>query len=158
VVTRKQQRLLAIATEILGAMTEGRYGFSATFDIIEQLTGLPRRAKTLSGGETFLASLALALGFVELAGRGGGRLDVLFLDEGFGSLDTNALSEALDALARQADTWRLVAVISHLRSVAESMERVLAVTSGPAGSQVRWLGGDERAELIAEDAEAGLLT
>jgi DNA repair protein SbcC/Rad50 len=158
VVARKQQTLLAIATELLGSMTGNRYGFSEEFEIIDRLTGLPRSVKTLSGGETFLASLALALGLVELAGRGGGRLDALFLDEGFGALDANSLSEALDALGRQADTGRLVAVISHLRSVAEAMDRVLAITFGPSGSQARWLGGDERAELIAEDIEAGLLT
>lgn len=158
VVARKQQTLLAIATELLGSMTGNRYGFSEEFEIIDRLTGLPRSVKTLSGGETFLASLALALGLVELAGRGGGRLDALFLDEGFGALDANSLSEALDALGRQAETGRLVAVISHLRSVAEAMDRVLAVTFGPSGSQVRWLGGDERAELITEDIEASLLT
>ena len=60
---------------------------------------------------------------VELAGRGGGRLEALFLDEGFGALDANSLSEALDALGRQAETGRLVAVISHLRSVAEAMDK-----------------------------------
>jgi DNA repair exonuclease SbcCD ATPase subunit len=158
VVTRKQQTLLAIATELLGSMTGNRYGFSETFEIIDRLTGLPRGVKTLSGGETFMASLALALGLVELAGRGGGRLDALFLDEGFGSLDANSLSEALDALGRQAETGRMVAVISHLRSVAEAMDRVLAITGGPAGSQARWLGGDERDELITEDIEARLLT
>lgn len=158
VVIRKQQTLLAIATELLGSMTGNRYGFSESFEIVDRLTGLPRGVKTLSGGETFLASLALALGLVELAGRGGGRLDALFLDEGFGSLDANSLSEALDALGRQAETGRMVAVISHLRSVAEAMDRVMAVTGGPSGSQVRWLGGDERDELITEDIEASLLT
>jgi exonuclease SbcC len=158
VVMRKQQTLLAIATELLGSMTGNRYGFSESFEIVDRLTGLPRGVKTLSGGETFLASLALALGLVELAGRGGGRLDALFLDEGFGSLDANSLSEALDALGRQAETGRMVAVISHLRSVAEAMDRVLAVTGSPSGSQVRWLGGDERDELITEDIEASLLT
>ena len=158
VVIRKQQTLLAIATELLGSMTGNRYGFSESFEIVDRLTGLPRGVKTLSGGETFLASLALALGLVELAGRGGGRLDALFLDEGFGSLDANSLSEALDALGRQAETGRMVAVISHLRSVAEAMDRVLAVTGSPSGSQVRWLGGDERDDLITEDIEASLLT
>lgn len=158
VVTRKQQTLLAIATELLGSMTGGRYGFSEAFEIVDRLTGLPRGVKTLSGGETFLASLALALGLVELAGRAGGRLDALFLDEGFGSLDANALSEALDALGRQAETGRLVAVISHLRSIAESMDRVLAVTTSPSGSNLRWLGGDQRDELITQDIEASLLT
>jgi DNA repair protein SbcC/Rad50 len=157
VVNRKQQTLLAIATEVLGAMTGGRYGFSETFEIVDRLTGLPRSVKTLSGGETFLASLGIALGLVELAGRGGGRLDALFLDEGFGSLDANSLSEALDALGRQAESGRLVAVISHVRSVAENVDRVLGVSTGPSGSQVRWLGGEERDQLIAEDVEASLL-
>lgn len=158
VVARKQQTLLAIATELLGSMTGNRYGFSDAFEIIDRLTGLPRGVKTLSGGETFLASLALALGLVELAGRGGGRLESLFLDEGFGSLDANSLSEALDALGRQAESGRMVAIISHLRSVAEAMDRVLAVTAGPSGSQVRWLGGGERDELVTEDIETSLLT
>jgi DNA repair protein SbcC/Rad50 len=158
VVARKQQTLLAIATELFGSMTGNRYGFSEAFEIIDRLTGLPRGVKTLSGGETFLASLALALGLVELAGRGGGRLESLFLDEGFGSLDANALSEALDALGRQAESGRMVAVISHLRSVAEAMDRVLAITAGPSGSQVRWLGADERDELVTEDIESSLLT
>ena len=103
VVIRKQQTLLAVATELLGSMTGNRYGFSKEFEIVDRLTGLPRGVKTLSGGETFLASLALALGMVEVAARGGGRLEALFLDEGFGALDANSLSEALDALGRQAD-------------------------------------------------------
>ena len=72
VVAQKQKTLLAVASEILGAMTVSRYGFSEDFDIVDRLTGLPRGVKTLSGGETFLASLSLALGLVELAGRGGG--------------------------------------------------------------------------------------
>jgi len=144
--------------EVLGSMTAGRYGFSESFEIIDRLTGLPRGVKTLSGGETFLASLALAMSLVELAGKGGGWLDALFLDEGFGSLDANSLADALDALGRQAQTGRLVAVISHVRSVAEIMDRVLAVTTGPAGSTARWLGGSERDEPIAEDVEASLLT
>lgn len=158
VVARKQRSLLAVASEVLGSMTGGRYGFSEGFDIVDRQTGLPRSVKTLSGGETFLASLALALALVELAGRGGGRLDALFLDEGFGSLDANALAEALEALGHQAETGRLVAVISHLRSVAENMDRVLAVTLGPDGSRAHWLGGDERGQLVAEDIESGLLS
>jgi exonuclease SbcC len=113
---------------------------------------------TLSGGETFLASLALALGLVELAGREGGRLDALFLDEGFGSLDANALADALEALDLQAAKGRMVAVISHLLAVAESIERVLRVELTPAGSRARWLSEGERAALLEQEATAGLLT
>lgn len=158
VVARKQQTLLSVASEVLSSMTGSRYGFSEQFDIIDRLTGLPRGVKTLSGGETFLASLSLALGLVELAGRGGGRLDALFLDEGFGSLDANSLAEALEALEHQAESGRLVVVISHLRSIAENMEKVLAVALGPGGSRAHWLAGDERDEVIAEEVESSLLS
>ena len=158
VVAYKQKTLLAVASEILGRMTENRYGFSEGFEIIDRLTGLPRGVKTLSGGETFLASLALALGLVELAGRGGGRLDALFLDEGFGSLDANSLADALDALGQQAEGGRLVVVISHLRAVAEAMEHLVAVTRGPEGSRIRPLTGTDRDQMVEEEIEAGLLT
>jgi exonuclease SbcC len=158
VVAYKQKTLLAVASEILGRMTENRYGFSEEFEIVDRLTGLPRGVKTLSGGETFLASLALALGLVELAGRGGGRLDALFLDEGFGSLDANSLAEALDALGQQAEGGRLVVVISHLRAVAEAMEHLVAITRGPEGSRIRPLSGTDRDQMVEEEIEAGLLT
>ncbi|MGH9008531.1 MAG: SbcC/MukB-like Walker B domain-containing protein, partial [Acidimicrobiia bacterium] len=158
VVAYKQRTLLAVASEILGRMTENRYGFSEDFEIIDRLTGLPRGVKTLSGGETFLASLALALGLVELAGRGGGRLDALFLDEGFGSLDANSLAEALDALGQQAEGGRLVVVISHLRAVAEAMEHLVAVTRGPEGSRIRPLSGSDRDQMVEDEIEAGLLS
>jgi exonuclease SbcC len=139
-------------------MTKNRYGFSQEFDVVDRLTGEPRSVMTLSGGETFLASLALALGLVELAGREGGRLDALFLDEGFGSLDANALTDALEALDQQAAKGRMVAVISHLHAVAESIERVLRVERTPAGSRVQWLSESERAALLEQEATAGLLT
>jgi exonuclease SbcC len=89
-IDRRQCNLLAVASEILTSMTSGHYAFSADFQVVDQVSGMPRAAKTLSGGESFLASLALALGLVEIATRSGGRLDALFLDEGFGSLDANA--------------------------------------------------------------------
>jgi exonuclease SbcC len=157
VVDRKQQSLLAVASKLLGEMTKDRYGFSQEFQVVDRLTGEPRSVMTLSGGETFLASLALALGLVELAGREGGRLDALFLDEGFGSLDSNALAEALDALHDQAAKGRLVAVISHLHAVAENIERVLLVTRTPTGSRAQWLSDAERAQLVDDEA-TGLLS
>lgn len=158
VVKRKQRALLGVASELLADMTAQRFGFAEGFQIVDGLSGQPRDVKTLSGGETFLASLALGLALVELAGRGGGRVEALFLDEGFGSLDANSLTEALDALSRQADGGRLVAIISHLHAVAENIEHVLVVTKGPAGSQVRWAKDLEREELIADELKSGLLT
>lgn len=158
VVSRKQRALLAVASDIFGSITGGRYGFAEDFQVVDRLSGQPRSAKTLSGGETFLASLALALGLVELAGRSGGRLEALFLDEGFGSLDANVLEEALGELERRASTGRLVGVVSHLRAVAERIEKVLNVTSGPSGSEIRWVTGAERESLVGQELEEGLLT
>jgi exonuclease SbcC len=157
IVSRRQRALLGLASEILGSMTGARYGFAEDFRIIDRISGQPRNAKTLSGGETFLASLALALGLVELAARGGGRLEALFLDEGFGSLDADALEEALGELERRAQAGRLVAVISHVRAVAERIEQVLRVTYRPEGSEVTPIVGTEREEFIAEEVEEGLL-
>jgi exonuclease SbcC len=157
IVTRRQRALLGLASEILGSMTAARYGFAEDFRIIDRISGQPRNPKTLSGGETFLASLALALGLVELAARGGGRLEALFLDEGFGSLDADALDEALGELERRAETGRLVAVISHIRAVAERIEHVLRVSRTPEGSEVEPITGIEREEFVAEEVEEKLL-
>ena len=158
VVARRQRALLGIASEILGSMTGNRYGFAEDFKIIDRISGQPRGARTLSGGESFLASLALALGLVELAARSGGRLEALFLDEGFGSLDADALQEALGELERRADAGRLVAVISHIRAVAEQIETVLRVNYRPEGTEVVKVTGSEREAFVSEEVEQGLLT
>ncbi|MEJ7785861.1 MAG: SMC family ATPase, partial [Solirubrobacteraceae bacterium] len=145
VVEQRQQALLALASGIVGEVTGGRYGFTKDFDIVDRQTNASRTPDTLSGGETFLVSLALALGLVELADRSGGRLQALFLDEGFGSLDPDALDQALSALERRAEAGRLIAMISHVPAIAERIEQVLQVTKTPQGSEVRLLTEDERA-------------
>lgn len=157
VVTRRQRALLALASEILGSMTGGRYGFAEDFRIVDRAFGQPRGSKTLSGGEAFLASLALALGLVELAARGGGRLEALFLDEGFGSLDADALDDALGELERRAQAGRLVAVVSHIRAVAERIEDVLQVTQELDGTEVTRVSGAEREAFVEEEVEERLL-
>lgn len=151
VVARRQQALLALASGIFGQVTAGQYGFTEDFKIVDRLTGSARTPDTLSGGETFLASLALALGLVELAGRSGGRLQALFLDEGFGSLDPDALDQALDELERRADAGRLIAMISHVPAIAERIEQVLQVTKTPQGSHVELLTEEQRAALLLHD-------
>jgi exonuclease SbcC len=140
-------------------MTGARYGFSSDFQIVDRMGDLPRDAKTLSGGETFLASLALALGLLEVAGRGGGRLDALFLDEGFASLDGGAIDEALSELERVAGRGRLVAVVSHLKAVAERIDDVLYVHRQPGdrSSVAEWIGPEERDALVMRDVELTLL-
>jgi exonuclease SbcC len=161
VAQRRQQALLGVASELLAGLTGRRYGFAADFQIVDRLTGQPRSTRTLSGGESFLASLTLALGMVELAGRAGGRLDAVFLDEAFGGLDTTSLDAAIDALETRAASGRLVAMISHVQLVAERITDVLGVRATPAGSEVDWLSTSERAEAVdrelAATIEAGLL-
>ncbi len=150
---RRQQALLGVATALLGDMSGGRFGFSQDFQVVDCYSGQPRSTSTLSGGESFLASMALALAMVELAGRAGGRLDSLFLDEGFGSLDAKTLDIAIDTLEGRAKAGRLVAVISHVKTVAERIEDVLAVTYSPsAGSSFRILTPAERVGLVQDDA------
>jgi DNA repair protein SbcC/Rad50 len=157
VVARRQRAFLGLATDQLLSMTGRRFAFSDDFRIIDRTTGQPRDVRSLSGGETFQASLALALAIVELAGRAGGRIDALFLDEGFGSLDADTLADALEAMSRQTLGGRLVAVISHMRAVAENIENVLLVTRGSAGSQAAWATQIERARLVDDDLREGLL-
>ncbi|HEY7198908.1 MAG TPA: SMC family ATPase [Candidatus Dormibacteraeota bacterium] len=157
VIERRQRQLLVVASRILGSMTGDAYGFSPDFEIVDRFTNQPRPTRTLSGGETFLASLALALALVEIAGRSGTQLDALFLDEGFGSLDASALDQALSALELQASGGRLVAVVSHIRAVAERIETVLEVTRTAAGSRAEWREPTERDRLLADELEARLL-
>jgi DNA repair protein SbcC/Rad50 len=157
VIERRQKNLLAVASEILRGMTANRYGFAETFEIVDGQSGQPRPTRTLSGGETFLASLALALALVEIANRSGSHLGALFLDEGFGALDANALDEALAALERAPGDRRLVAVVSHVKAVAQRIEDVLEVVRTPLGSRAEWRGASERDALVSEELEAGLL-
>lgn len=152
----RSRALVAAAAQRLHEMTGGRYAFADDFEILDQLTGQPRSARTLSGGESFLASLALALGMVDLAARAGGRLDALFLDEGFGALDASNASMAIDALEATAASGRMVAVISHLRAVAERINDVLIVVPHPEGSRVAWADEAARSELADEAMTAAV--
>ncbi|MFI0797234.1 SbcC/MukB-like Walker B domain-containing protein [Micromonospora rubida] len=155
-VQERQQNLLGSATTIIRDMTLGRFAFGPDFQIYDSHTGSLRDVKTLSGGETFQASLALALAVVEQASSSGGRAESLFLDEGFGSLDHNALTYALDALSTQVTAGRLVVVISHMLAVAQHVPALLRVSKNGAGSTVRWATDTELHEL-ADDLETGSL-
>ncbi len=158
VISVRQRALLILASGLLGQVTGGRFGFTSDFQVADTRSGLARKPETLSGGETFLASLALALGLVELMGRAGGQLRALFLDEGFGSLDPNALDEALDALETRARAGQLIAIISHVPAVAERIESVLQVVPRPEGSEVIPLDATARQRLAEQEAENLALT
>ena len=156
VVARRQRAFLGLATDQLLSMTAGRFAFSDDFRIIDRYTSQPRDARTLSGGETFLASMALSLAVVDLASRAGGRAEALFLDEGFGSLDAETLAEALAALSRQTLGGRVVAVISHMRAVAETIGNVLLVSRDNNGSRAHWASEAERSQLVDDDVAEAL--
>ena len=155
---RRSRDLLVYASRMLKQMSTGRYSFADPGDLEDQQwlvvdndSGQARSPASLSGGEQFIGSLALALGMVEMMARSGGRLESLFLDEGFGSLDRNNLDCAIEALSQVAGTGRMVGVISHVGAVAEQIDDVLAVTRGATGSRVTWLSRAQRQELARSD-------
>jgi exonuclease SbcC len=130
----------------LEALSGGRYRLDISedgkdFEVIDRWNAEQARSvKTLSGGETFLASLALALALAEslpsLAASGRVVLDSIFLDEGFGSLDPEALNLAADALDALRTENRMVCVITHLQELAERLPARVTVTKTESGSSV----------------------
>ncbi len=104
-------------------------------NVIDHYGGGERDVRSLSGGEQFKASLALALGMSDevQAASGGVRLDTLFIDEGFGSLDEDSLSAAVDVLASLSEGDRLVGVISHVQQLKERIDRQIVVTKARGG-------------------------
>ncbi len=99
-------------------------------DVIDHYNGTTRSVRTLSGGESFKASLSLALGLSEQiqSQAGGIRLDTMFVDEGFGSLDEESLRQALEALSSLSSGDRLVGIISHVSELKERIEKQIIVT------------------------------
>ncbi|MFX0574709.1 AAA family ATPase [Nocardia nepalensis] len=155
--TLNTKTLLGIASSLLGKLTEEQFGFAPNCDIVSRGSQVAHSANRLSGGEKFLASLALALALAELHSLSGPRLGSLFLDEGFATLDTEALHSALEVLRTQTGEDRMVMVISHLHAVAEAVDEVLWVERPTGGSSTaRWLTVDERDALINADLASGL--
>ena len=108
--------------------------------MVDHLNGSERSIKSLSGGESFLASLSLALGLSDevQSSAGGIRLDTMFVDEGFGSLDDDTLQQAMRALLTLSEDRRLVGVISHVAQLKERIDRQIVVTKDrDGGSHVR---------------------
>ncbi len=106
-------------------------------------TGTERDVKTLSGGESFLASLALALGLSDVVQSQAGaiRLESMFVDEGFGALDDATRDQAIRVLNELAGDDRLVGIISHVSDLKDHIERKLTVTRTQQGSRAVWNGG-----------------
>lgn len=118
--------------------TQGNTGLD--LDVYSLITGKVRDVKTLSGGESFMAALALALGMTDVITQAVGavHIDTLFIDEGFGSLDENAREQAIRILQGLSGGSRLVGIISHVTELKEQIEQKLVVTKGKSGSKVEW--------------------
>ena len=104
-------------------------------DVIDHYNGSRRSVRTLSGGESFMASLALALGLSDeiQQNAGGIQLDAMFVDEGFGTLDENALRQAMQILLSMGEGNRLVGIISHVGELKEKIEKQIVVTKARTG-------------------------
>ncbi len=145
-------RVLRQANLRLSAMTDGRYEllrreestdlrvrFGLDLDVMDRYTGRPRDVKSLSGGESFKAALALALGLSDVvqASSGGVRIETMFVDEGFGTLDDESRRQAVAALAGLTGGGRLVGIISHVEELREQIDRRIVVKRGVGGSTLR---------------------
>lgn len=111
-------------------------------DVVDHYNGTERSVKTLSGGESFKASLSLALGLSDeiQSAAGGVKLDTMFVDEGFGSLDEDSLDQAMKALAGLSDGNRLVGIISHVADLKKRIDKQIVVTKEQSGGS--------RAEIV----------
>ena len=143
------ERILHKANLRFEAMTGGQYTLirrkeaennrsqsGLDLEVIDHYNGSVRNVKTLSGGESFKASLALALGMADeiQASSGGVRLDTMFVDEGFGSLDEESLQQALAVLAGLSEGNRLVGIISHVGELKKRIDKQIVVTKDKFGS------------------------
>jgi exonuclease SbcC len=139
------QLLAAAGSERLSTLSSGRYRLEFDADeffVVDTWNGEERRsARTLSGGETFLASLALALALSEqvrsLAVTEKARLDSLFLDEGFGTLDPESLETVVEAIEQLGGDGRVVGVITHVQELAIRLPVRVEVEKSPRGSTLR---------------------
>jgi len=151
VLAARLEEVAQAATIRLERMSNGRYQLIHTDErargerraglelrVVDGWTGQQRPPATLSGGETFLASLALALGLADVvaAEAGGSRLETLFVDEGFGSLDERTLDEVLDVLDQLREGGRTVGIVSHVAELRQRIPARVRVVKGRNGSRV----------------------
>lgn len=144
-------QVLEAANIRLSKMTGGRYVLSRSTEVgdgrtkdnfelqvLDHNTGKLRPAKTLSGGETFKVSLCLALGMSDIvqAANGGVKVETLFIDEGFGSLDSQSLDQACETLGSLVEKERFIGIISHVQELKERIPRQLSIVRTNDGSSV----------------------
>jgi exonuclease SbcC len=148
-------QVVAAANERLASMSDRRYSLEHTgrrgagerrgglsLLVRDDWSGESRDPATLSGGETFVVSLALALGLADVIVHevGGTTLDTLFVDEGFGSLDADTLDDVMDTLDSLRDGGRVVGVVSHVAEMRDRIPTQLVVAKARSGSTVRLRG------------------
>lgn len=149
VLAARLEQVAVAASERLIGMSDGRYTLQHTdakaargaksglgLEVVDEWTGQRRDTATLSGGESFMASLALALGLADVVQHESGGVDIetLFVDEGFGSLDEQALEQVMDALEGLRDGGRVVGLVSHVAEMKQRIGTQLQVVKGRSGS------------------------
>ncbi|MBT2513997.1 AAA family ATPase [Arthrobacter sp. ISL-30] len=152
VLAARLEQVALAASERLVAMSDGRYTLQHSdakaargarsglgLQVLDGWTGQLRDTSTLSGGESFMASLSLALGLADVVQQEAGGIDIetLFVDEGFGSLDEQALEQVMDALEGLRDGGRVVGLVSHVGEMKQRIGAQLQVIKGRHGSSVR---------------------
>ncbi|MEV7573056.1 SMC family ATPase [Pseudarthrobacter sp. NPDC089323] len=152
VLAARLEQVALAASERLVAMSDGRYLLQHTdakaargarsglgLEVVDQWTGCRRDTSTLSGGESFMASLSLALGLADVVQQeaGGVEIETLFVDEGFGSLDEQSLEQVMDALEGLRDGGRVVGLVSHVGEMKQRIGTQLQVLKGRNGSTLR---------------------
>ena len=134
-----QSGLLSRASELIRSLSQNRYTLhleDGEYKVLDRWTEAQRPVRTLSGGESFMASLSLALSLSEHLSRG--RIGALFLDEGFGTLDAETLEQVAGVLEALPTQGRLVGIVTHVEALAERLPARLQVEKSPSGSRVSW--------------------
>ncbi|NUT70150.1 AAA family ATPase [Pseudarthrobacter sp. C4D7] len=152
VLAARLEQVALAASERLVAMSDGRYLLQHTdakaargaksglgLEVVDQWTGFRRDTSTLSGGESFMASLSLALGLADVVQQesGGVEIETLFVDEGFGSLDDQSLEQVMDALEGLRDGGRVVGLVSHVAEMKQRISTQLQVVKSRNGSTLQ---------------------
>ena len=148
------KRIIEAANRRLAPMSRNRFTLSLRdisslslqgeagldLDVYSLVTGTIRDVKTLSGGESFLAALSMALGLADIIGQEAGKIqvDTLFIDEGFGSLDEESRRQAMEVLVSLTEGNRLVGIISHVAELQEQIDQKLMITKNINGSHASW--------------------
>lgn len=155
VLAARLEQVALAATERLLAMSDGRFSLEHTdalaargaasglgLEVVDGWTGQRRDPSTLSGGETFMASLALALGLADVVQHESGGIDIetLFVDEGFGSLDEQALEQVMDAIEGLRSGGRVVGLVSHVAELKQRIPAQIRVSKGRDGSHIESVG------------------